>query len=112
MNFSREPIVARFLTVAAAATAIVVLAPQPTAQSARANERWVGTWATAVVARAPLPPQRGTSPPGAPQAPAAQGRGGAAPMPPPNFNNQTIREIVHTSIGGDRVRVVFTNAYG
>jgi lysophospholipase L1-like esterase len=33
-------------------------------------------------------------------------------MPPLNFNNQTIREIVHTSIGGDKVRVVFTNAYG
>ena len=29
-----------------------------------------------------------------------------------NFDNQTLREIVHTSIGGDTVRVRLSNAYG
>jgi hypothetical protein len=29
-----------------------------------------------------------------------------------NVNNQTLRLIVHTSIGGDRVRVVLSNAFG
>src|SRR4029453_3260968 len=37
------------------------------------------------------------------------GRGGAAPL---NFNNQTLRQIVHVSLGGDRVRLVLSNAFG
>ena len=47
---------------------------------------------------------------------------GAAPVPPspamgpfpatPTFNNQTIRQVVRISAGGDRVRVRFTNEYG
>lgn len=47
---------------------------------------------------------------------------GAAPLPPtpamgpfpatPSFNNQTIRQIVRVSAGGDRVRVRLTNEYG
>lgn len=28
------------------------------------------------------------------------------------FNGQTVREIVHTSVGGDRVRIRLSNAYG
>jgi lysophospholipase L1-like esterase len=59
---------------------------------------------------APAAPGRGGE-----NAPAAQGRGGqpaAAPQPPVNFNNQTLRQIVHTSIGGSRVRVVLSNAFG
>ena len=39
-------------------------------------------------------------------------RAGGQPPPPLNFNNQTLRQIVHTSIGGDRVRVVLSNAFG
>jgi lysophospholipase L1-like esterase len=132
MNIRRQSSIARFSTVATAAVALYLLAAQPAAQTPRTNDHWVGTWATAVVSRAPVPPQRGAGPQGTPPAPAtpapqaqapqgpapagvnappAQGRGGAA-APPLNFNNQTIREVVHTSIGGERVRVVFTNAYG
>ncbi|HUN74649.1 MAG TPA: SGNH/GDSL hydrolase family protein [Steroidobacteraceae bacterium] len=47
---------------------------------------------------------------------------GAAPEPPtlaagpfpgtPSFSNQTIREVVRLSAGGQRVRILFTNAYG
>ena len=62
-----------------------------------AAEHWVGTWATAPVS---VPSQPG----GPPQLGAAG--------PPPSVNNQTLRQIVHTSIGGDRVRVVLTNAFG
>jgi lysophospholipase L1-like esterase len=61
------------------------------------NEHWVGTWATAPVL---VPSQPG----GQPQL----GQQG----PPPSVNNQTLRQIVHASIGGDRVRVVLTNAFG
>jgi lysophospholipase L1-like esterase len=56
------------------------------AQNGRGVDHWVGTWATAAVAR--------------PQAPS------------PSFNNQTLRQIVHTSVGGDRLRVVLSNAFG
>jgi lysophospholipase L1-like esterase len=31
---------------------------------------------------------------------------------PLNFNNQTLRQIVHVSLGGTRVRVVLTNSFG
>jgi lysophospholipase L1-like esterase len=59
---------------------------------AAAQSHWVPTW--------------GTSP--APQlADEAQMRSGGL-----LFNNQTVREIVHTSIGGNSVRVRLSNAYG
>jgi lysophospholipase L1-like esterase len=34
------------------------------------------------------------------------------PPPPFSFNNQTIRQILHTSIGGEQVRVRFGNLFG
>jgi lysophospholipase L1-like esterase len=85
------------------------------AQSGGRAEHWVGTWATAVVSSqqtvtlpafmrqrlAPPPPSPGASSP--------------PPLPPPDvqvINNQTLREVVHTSLGGSRFRVVFTNEFG
>jgi lysophospholipase L1-like esterase len=81
--------------VAIAALVLCVLAdvPTATAQAGRTSEHWVGTWATAVVPRPQGPPP--------PQGPA-----------PINFSRQTLRQIVHTSIGGDRVRVVLSNVFG
>ena len=95
-----------------------------------ANEHWVGTWATAVVVRpqaplagqppaAPAPPLPATGVPNA-CAPAAlgpgpgpaPGRAGGPPPAPLNFKNQTLREIVHVSLGGDRIRVTLSNAFG
>src|SRR5438034_68882 len=35
-----------------------------------------------------------------------------APLPFIHFTNQTLRQIVHTSIGGTKVRVLISNAYG
>jgi lysophospholipase L1-like esterase len=75
----------------------------------RSAERWVGTWATAVQAPVVL-----RLPPAPPPAP---GQAAAAPATPPaapltGFKNQTIRQIVRTSIGGNQARVTFTNVYG
>jgi lysophospholipase L1-like esterase len=90
--------------VAALLTALPVLAQN------RRGEHWVATWGTALVGRPQTPPAP------APQAsqPAARTPAQPAnpPAPPPRFNNQTIRQIVRTSIGGERVRVVLSNAFG
>ena len=47
---------------------------------------WVGTWATAPVSQAPSAANQ--------------------------VNNQTLRQIVHISVGGDQVRVKLSNAFG
>jgi lysophospholipase L1-like esterase len=73
---------------------------------AKPSDHWVATWTTAVVARpAVLPPAAAPAAPPAPNAP-------APPPPPITPNNQTLREIVHTSVGGTRARVVFANTFG
>ena len=87
----------------------------PTLGQPDADELWVATWATALVAR-PLPaatPPANAAP--APPAAAAPPAGAAPPRPPPppmTASNQTLRQVVHTSIGGDRVRVVLSNVFG
>jgi lysophospholipase L1-like esterase len=35
-----------------------------------------------------------------------------APLPFLHFTNQTLRQVVHTSVGGSKARIVFTNSYG
>ncbi len=107
--------------------ATLVLCSHAAGLAQNAGERWVGTWATALVARA--------VPPGAPAAPAtaaapvvsgqpgpaagptagppAGPAGGRFGGPPPvTVNNQTLRQIVRTSVGGSRVRVVLSNVFG
>jgi lysophospholipase L1-like esterase len=71
---------------AAAFLALTSIAFGPTvvAWNRQVDERWVGTWSAS------------------PQLDAT----------PIEINGQTVREIVHTSIGGKRVRVRFSNAYG
>ena len=73
-------------TVIAAALAIagLVLTTIVTAEHRQDGGRWVGTWS-------------------------------ASPQPdasPIQIHGQTLRQIVHTSVGGERVRVRFSNAYG
>ena len=110
----------------AAAAAIVfafLVVREPGVLAQRGSiERWVGTWATAEVGR----PQNPTLPaPGprpfmpntrcpAPPAPAVSPAPAQTFAPPPyiQFTNQTLRQIVHASIGGSTVRVVLSNAYG
>jgi lysophospholipase L1-like esterase len=76
---------------------------------AQQGEHWVGTWMVAHIGRPQNPPV-----PVAPPAP-APATTTAPPAAPPafmHFNNQTLRQIVRTSIGGTRARVVLSNAFG
>lgn len=86
------------------ASALTVMVP-----SAVAQDHWVATWAASPQApRVNLarPPQA------AAPAPPAQGNPPAAFAPPPNINNQTVRMVVHTSVGGRRARIQLSNAFG
>src|SRR5262245_35658962 len=104
------------LLVLALAAATVALQPAARAQSAA--ERWVGTWGTALVGRPQTPPppfMRNACPaPPAPATPPPAPPAGVtfAPQPFVHFTNQTLRQIVRTSVGGSRLRVVLSNAYG
>ena len=98
----------------AVASIVFTLQNGPTAQSSA--ERWVGTWSTAEVGRPqtpPAPPATPGPPPfmanQCPPNPAAAAPGASGFL---HFSNQTLRQIVHTSIGGSRVRVVLSNRYG
>ena len=75
------------------------------------GKAWVSTWATGVVGRPrnpePLPPPPAPSP----NAP-TEARPRRQPAPFMHFNNQTLRQIVRASVGGGRVRVVLSNAFG
>ena len=89
----------------AVAAALIALAP---AFGKDKDENWVATWATALVIR-PAPGTVAPPPAGPPPAANAAGAAGGpprAPPPPMTVQDQTLREIVHTSIGGERVRVV------
>jgi lysophospholipase L1-like esterase len=80
------------------------------AQGAGAQQHWVATWAaSAQAARIVFP--------GMPQPSAASNssnQGNRPPLfpPPPSFDSQTVRMIVRSSIGGSRVRVQLSNAFG
>jgi len=84
-------------------TALLLLQPA----RAQQGNHWVGTWMVAHIGRPQTPPVPATPPP----APGTT----TAPAAPPafmHFNNQTLRQIVRTSIGGSRARVVLSNAFG
>src|SRR5207253_3225938 len=70
----------------------------------RPAEHWVGTWVAAEVGRPQVPPPPLPGPPGQPPP--------AAPAPFVHFSNQTLRQIVRTSIGGSSLRVVLSNVFG
>ncbi len=69
---------------------LVMLSSLVSAQVVKDQGRWVSAWSTAVHAPLPFP--------GLP--------------PSPVFENQTLRMVVRTSIGGERLRIRFSNAYG
>ena len=78
------------------------------AQSGPAQEHWVGSWSAAMVVR----PQSG-SPVAQASQPQQASQAPQAPAPPPiMLSNQTLREVVHLSAGGARVRVVLSNTFG
>jgi len=113
-------------TVSCVAAGVVVASLAHVGSDVRAQsgpaDRWTATWGTAEVGRSQNPPPpppvfppfmanaRCPAPPAAPPAP---GRGQTfAPLPYIQFTNQTLRQIVHTSLGGSKLRVVLSNAYG
>ena len=87
-------------TLALALAAVVAVLPVTPAVSA-AQGRWVGTWATGPVAVDPPPPEVQAEEVPTP-----------APRTPVRVRNQTIRQVVRTSIGGWQVRVTLTNLFG
>ena len=76
--------------------AVLAFLAAPVALPASAD-RWIPTWVSAQQQPRPAP-----------------GRAGAVPLlvPAGSFKNQTVRMVVHSSIGGHRVRVQLSNAYG
>jgi lysophospholipase L1-like esterase len=89
---------------------ILAVALAGLAVCAGAQDHWVATWAASpqsariVFPRLPRPPAGQEAP--------AQGNPSPLFPPPPSFDNQTIRMIVRSSIGGHGVRVQLSNAFG
>jgi lysophospholipase L1-like esterase len=73
-----------------AATIAVFAGSRPAAAAGRDADaaRWVASWGAS-----PQPPGRDT-------------------LADPGFDNQTVRDIIFTSVGGDPIRLELTNAYG
>jgi lysophospholipase L1-like esterase len=106
-------------TVTAALT-FALAAGRPELSAQGSGDRWLGSWSTAEVGRpqtppAPVPPlppfmtnQCPAPGPATPPPPPGQA---FAPVPFTHFTNQTLRQVVHTSIGGSKARVVLSNAY-
>ena len=120
-----RPILSRLLLLFAltAFAATSYAAPPP--------DHWVGTWATAPFAanngrpaNAPTASTASATPaataapaatPAVPEQPAAANAAPRPPRPPQivyGTADTTLREIVHVSIGGPQVRVIFTNEFG
>ena len=106
-RFSRS----RLLAVILSQTALLHLALAQPTKAPSGGDHWVPTWVAAQQQGRPATPvripQAAAPPPAAAQAPAARPAG-----PIVSLNNQTARMIVHTSIGGNRVRITLSNAYG
>ena len=87
------PVSLRRRAIISVATLAFIFAGLPGAQYALAkggdDEHWVGTWGAS--------PMSATSVPGSTNA---------------GFSNQTVRHVAHISVGGERVRVRLSNAYG
>ena len=78
------------------------------------GDHWVTTWGASPQARLAGPGRGPANPPAQAQANAVA-NAPAAPAPPAqvsSFNNQTLRLIVHTTIGGRRLRVHLSNDFG
>jgi lysophospholipase L1-like esterase len=120
---SQQPNRVMIVAVLASALALALGTVAPGARAQTSSGHWVGTWTTSLVGRPQAPPP--PAPPGPPPFMASACPAPTAPppvAPPPgqtygpqpftHFTNQTLRQIVHTSIGGSRARVVISNAFG
>ena len=104
------------LIVWLAATLLAGWTATPVAQPATTAEQWVATWGTAqqLVRLPPAAGARGAAPPATPVSspPGTPARRFPVPREISSISEQTVRMIVRTSIGGQRVRVRLTNAFG
>jgi lysophospholipase L1-like esterase len=106
----------------------ILLVPWMATSQSRSNlktsERWVGTWATAQQL-APTtfpggspsrsgPPAQDPPPPQIASPKQPNGRGSSPIMfnMPSSLEDQTVRMVIHTSLGGRRIRVNLSNAQG
>ncbi len=83
-------LIATGLAAAAVSTVLVATTGEAAEQGGRGNSSpdWVGSWATAVT------------------------RGNATGLSFTGLNNQSVRMIVHTSVGGSKARIRLTNLHG
>jgi len=105
------------------AFAVLALERPVFGQAAQDAPHWLGTWFASSTARVDQPPAQAQSTP-----PNSNGRAldlppavlAAAPtqtlvtagQSPLHFSNQTLRQIVHVTVGGSRLRVVLANTFG
>ena len=80
----------RSLVVCTFAVLLIALSATAGVEDKRAAGHWVSAWSTAVHTPLPFP--------GVP--------------PTPVLENQTVRMVVRPTIGGERVRIRFSNAFG
>jgi lysophospholipase L1-like esterase len=103
---------------------VPLIATSQSRSKQKSGKRWVCTWATAQQL-APTsfpgsspsrsgPPSQDPPPRQSPPPPQQSGRGSNPIMfnMPSNLEDQTVRMIVHTSLGGKRIRVNLSNAQG
>ena len=84
--------IAKVKTIAVVFSVVLLAGVRSTARAQNSNDtgHWLSTWSTAVHTPLPFP---------------------GLPLPPV-FENQTIRMIVRSTVGGERVRIRFSNAFG
>ena len=96
--------------VAGAGLACLISALPALLHAQSGGERWLGTWATSEVGRPQTPPTPVQGPPPFMRNECPAGAPAASGFL--HFTNQTLRQIVHASIGGNKVRAVLSNGYG
>jgi len=90
---------------------MIVVATSAAQSASRVSQHWVATWAISQDL-APTTPDHPVLPPET-KMPDFSGRGPRQPRPLPTVaDNQTVRMIVHSKIGGDKIRVELSNAFG
>ena len=101
-----KPAIRRTRTLSLAAL-LVCFTGLTFAQGPANQEHWVPTWGTAQLLLRVAPPQAPQPPPQATAVPPTPVPGGLQTV-----NNQTVRMIMRTSIGGNRARLKLSNAFG
>jgi lysophospholipase L1-like esterase len=111
------------VSLASAVALVVTLVTVASPASTPDGLHWIGTWSAASTARVdqtvPSTPAAAANPaphdeplPPGVTAVAPNQRLAVGSQSPIHFDNQTLRQIVHLTLGGSRCRVVLTNTFG